>query len=612
MYRKIITMSVIVGLGTITAVGMNTAENFNTMAENNAVWTLGDVNNDGWINAVDSSIVLIEYSHLSTHGGTFTEEQKKVADVNGDGWINAVDASIIVSYYAYCSTGGTVSFSEWIKTPEQTTTTTTTIATTVTTSTTVSDYVVSTDTPSSETQTTATVSSIETTTTTTTTVQKISEIKLSKYDINLEIGKSDISYVTMLPESVENKDEIWTSSDEKVATVDKWGNVTGISEGRCIVTVKSVDNPSVKADIKVIVGNPPAENKITEIKLSKTEMNLEIGKTDISYVIMLPENVENKDEIWTSSDEKIATVDKWGNVTGISDGTCIVTVTSVDNPEVKADIKVTVGKPSTTENKITEIKLSKTEMDLNIGEKDISYVTMLPENVENKDEIWTSSDEKIATVDKWGNVTALSAGTCTVTVTSVDNPEVKADIKVNVKEKANFQQVNGLTYINGILIANKSYSLPSTYDPGIDATTVKQFGELSKSASKDGLNIYLSSGYRSYAYQNTIYNNYVSWYGKASADTFSARPGHSEHQTGLAIDVNTIDDSFADTPEAEWLEKHAHEYGFIIRYPKGKESITGYKYEPWHIRYLGVEKATAVYNSGLTLEEYLGIDSYYH
>ena len=122
----------------------------------------------------------------------------------------------------------------------------------------------------------------------------------------------------------------------------------------------------------------------------------------------------------------------------------------------------------------------------------------------------------------------------------------------------------------------------------------------------------MSSAFRSYDYQNTLYNNYVSWYGKEQADTFSARAGYSEHQTGLAIDVNTIDDSFAYTPEAVWLAHPAHEYGFIIRYPKGKESITGYQYEPWHIRYLGIETATAVYNSGLTLEEYLGIDSYYH
>ena len=437
--------------------------------------------------------------------------------------------------------------------------------------------------------------------------EKVQEIKLSKYNMNIAVGGKDVAKVTMLPETVENKNVVWFTSDYDVATVDPFGNITGVSAGTCIVTVTSVSNPEVTADITVVVG---ADGKINKINLSKTEMNIPVGGTDISYVTMLPESVANKDEIWTSSNEKVAVVDKWGNVTGVSAGTCIVTVISVDNPNVTADIRVTVTDP----NRISEIKLSKTEMNIVISKQDISYVTMLPENVPNKDEIWTTSDEKIAVVDKWGNVTGVSEGTCIVTVTSVNNPSVKADIKVTVTKKSNtnFQQIDGRTYIDGILIANKSYSLPSTYDPGIDATTMKQFGILSSDASKDGLDIYLSSGYRSYSVQQGIYNNYVSWYGKAVADTFSARAGHSEHQTGLAIDVNTIDDSFAGTPEAIWLENNAHKYGFIIRYPKGKESITGYKYEPWHIRYLGVEKATEVYNSGLTLEEYLGIDSYYH
>ena len=173
------------------------------------------------------------------------------------------------------------------------------------------------------------------------------------------------------------------------------------------------------------------------------------------------------------------------------------------------------------------------------------------------------------------------------------------------------RKINGLTYVQGILIANKTYSLPENYNPGFNSEAESAFNQLSEAAAEEGLDIYLSSGFRSFDEQNSIYNNYVDAYGQASADTFSARPGYSEHQTGLAIDVNTIDDSFDGTPEAVWLANHAHEYGFIIRYPKGKEGITGYKYEPWHIRYLGVEKATEVYNSGLTLEEFLGIDSVY-
>jgi LAS superfamily LD-carboxypeptidase LdcB len=101
-------------------------------------------------------------------------------------------------------------------------------------------------------------------------------------------------------------------------------------------------------------------------------------------------------------------------------------------------------------------------------------------------------------------------------------------------------------------------------------------------------------------------------YGKDATDTFSARPGHSEHQTGMAMDIIEASSAFEGTPAAIWLAENCYKYGFIIRYPKGKENITGYKYEPWHIRYLGKDTAWAVYNSGLTLEEYLGIDSVYN
>ncbi len=171
---------------------------------------------------------------------------------------------------------------------------------------------------------------------------------------------------------------------------------------------------------------------------------------------------------------------------------------------------------------------------------------------------------------------------------------------------------DGLTYIQGVLIANKSYSLPADFNPGLDPTCQSQFNKLQSDAAAQGLNIWLSSGFRSYDYQNQIYNNYVARDGQAAADTYSARPGHSEHQTGLAIDVNQIDDSFIGTPEAIWLENHCHEYGFILRYPQGMQDITGYKYESWHIRYVGTDMSYPIHDSGLTLEEYFGIDSYYH
>ena len=173
--------------------------------------------------------------------------------------------------------------------------------------------------------------------------------------------------------------------------------------------------------------------------------------------------------------------------------------------------------------------------------------------------------------------------------------------------------VNGVTYIDGVLIANKTYSLPSDYGNGLTSETQNAFNRMRDDAKALGLNLWLSSGYRSYWDQKIIYNNYVARDGQTNADTYSARPGHSEHQTGLAFDLNTIDDSFTYTAEGKWVHDNCYKYGLALRYPLGKESITGYMHESWHMRYLGVELATKLYNGGdwITLEEYYGIDSKY-
>lgn len=171
--------------------------------------------------------------------------------------------------------------------------------------------------------------------------------------------------------------------------------------------------------------------------------------------------------------------------------------------------------------------------------------------------------------------------------------------------------IDGITYIDGIMIANKTYSLPSTYAPGLDPEAEKAFNEMAQAASNDGLFLYICSAYRSYADQEFQYNQFAQERGTAEADEVSARPGHSEHQTGLAIDVNSTEFSFGDTAEAKWLAEHCTEFGFIIRFPKDKEECTGFEYEPWHIRYLGIETAKKVNDSGLCLEEYLGVTSEY-
>lgn len=277
--------------------------------------------------------------------------------------------------------------------------------------------------------------------------------------------------------------------------------------------------------------------------------------------------------------------------------------------ESSSNLESETSSASISANDIIAISLTTYHVTLLPGESIMPIVTMYPQEAENKEEIWKSSDEAVASVDQYGNITGISEGSCTVTVTSKANPSVFAEVSVIVEKGSSNE--SGLTYINGILIVNKTYSVPASYAPGVDPEAQAAFDKMASAAAAEGLNIYISSGYRSYDYQKGLYERYVARDGQAAADTYSARPGHSEHQTGLAFDLNTISDEFADTAEGKWVAEHCHEYGFIIRYQKDKEDITGYKYEPWHIRYLGVETATAVYQSGLCLEEYLGITSEY-
>ena len=183
---------------------------------------------------------------------------------------------------------------------------------------------------------------------------------------------------------------------------------------------------------------------------------------------------------------------------------------------------------------------------------------------------------------------------------------------------------DGITYVDGYMIVNKTYSLPSDYVPSgaegyqrcnecITSETMNAFKEMQADAQALGLNLYISSGYRSYTYQNTLYNNYVARDGKETADKYSARAGHSEHQTGLAFDLNTIDDYFGNTAEGKWTQDNCYKYGLILRYPKGKEDKTGYQYESWHLRYVGKELAQKLYNDGnwITMEEYFNLSSSY-
>lgn len=149
----------------------------------------------------------------------------------------------------------------------------------------------------------------------------------------------------------------------------------------------------------------------------------------------------------------------------------------------------------------------------------------------------------------------------------------------------------------------------------LDARAAEALPQLFNAAKSAGYSLTLASGYRSESYQTQLYNSYVAKDGQAAADRYSAKPGTSEHQTGLSLDIcisNTscnLDQSFGATEAGKWVAQHAHEYGFVVRYLNGKEAITGYEYEPWHLRYVGKDLATQLFDSGQTMEEFFGINT---
>jgi D-alanyl-D-alanine carboxypeptidase len=184
-------------------------------------------------------------------------------------------------------------------------------------------------------------------------------------------------------------------------------------------------------------------------------------------------------------------------------------------------------------------------------------------------------------------------------------------------------------------VVNKGRALPSSYNPSdllapnvalrlpatdpemqIRATLAAPLQQMFKEADAEGLQLMLSSGYRSYQLQNIVYKANVGTQGQQTADSSSAKPGHSEHQTGLAVDIEPtsreceVELCFADTPEGIWLAKNSYKYGFIIRYQKDQEKKTGYEYEPWHIRYVGIELAEQLHKSNQTLEQFFGLPAF--
>jgi D-alanyl-D-alanine carboxypeptidase len=180
-----------------------------------------------------------------------------------------------------------------------------------------------------------------------------------------------------------------------------------------------------------------------------------------------------------------------------------------------------------------------------------------------------------------------------------------------------------------LILVNKEHGLGKDYEPDdlagikyfapdrpaearyLRAAAAAAFHSLVEEAGRLDMNLVMTTGYRSYEFQAMLYDYYTVTEGREAADRYSAQPGKSEHQTGLAADVSSpsvnfeLTPDFADTADGKWLAENAHLFGFIIRFPEGSEDVTGYRYEPWHIRYVGPDAADYIYSHKITLEEYL-------
>lgn len=322
--------------------------------------------------------------------------------------------------------------------------------------------------------------------------------------------------------------------------------------------------------------------------------------------------LDNKEIKWENinlEDNKIYNVGKYTGYITFKNKKIEITLEVIDDeiPTIEGveDITIYVNQEAHLLKNIKTNDNSHDEVSVNVkGEYDTSKVGEYVLSYVAKDKSGNEAAKEFKLIVKEKEVIKVPTST-----------GVKENLTIGTTSKGyTIKRVNGIYYVNDILIANKTYALPSSYTPGkLLDTFMNAFNTMQTAALSEGISLKIVSGYRSYSTQYTLYNRYVNRDGKVLADTYSARAGHSEHQSGLAADINSLEQSWINTPEGKWLNNNCHKYGFIIRYPKGKESITGYMYEPWHIRYVGVDVATSLYNNGnwISLEEYLGITSKY-
>lgn len=465
-------------------------------------------------------------------------------------------------------------------------------------------------------------------------------------EITLRVGHTQQIKVKTEPADTEYALS-YVSGDTSVATVSLDGKVTAVKNGKTEITVSSGElSDTITVNVK--------KDIIESLDVSLAALSLDGGEEQKIDAKLTPADAKDVKLSWKSADTDVATVDKNGVVKGVNTGETTITLTdSVTG--LSKDITVTVNGLELPES----MKFDKDSVTVEVGDVYNSVLKFTPEDITYTGAIYYTSDSSVASVTNEGVITAKSAGNCTIEayyendyrlvasmeVTVIDpfpitsqettapetpspettTPDTEPEPEPETDPPASstpapapeysgshkMEVIDGITYFDGVMIANKTYTLPASYNPGVQPEAMDAFYDMQAAAAADGISLWILSSFRSYEDQDVIYNRYVAQDGRDAADTYSSRPGHSDHQTGYTFDLNSLEQDFQYDPAGQWLDKNCYKYGFIIRYPKGKESSTGYMYEPWHVRYIGVDLATKVTQSGLSLEEYFGITSQY-
>ena len=354
----------------------------------------------------------------------------------------------------------------------------------------------------------------------------------------------------------------------------------------------TLDNTSIETTQTVSATKTETEQTTQKIVITGISSELEksqevqVGATVQLSCTLSPEKAESqyKNILWSSTDQTIATVDQNGTVTGVSNGICTIVATSENNPDITFKYTITVSGGSNKVTKATTIYISTSEFTTTTTTTPptLPVATAPPNTVAPQDSVDTTT------------VPESESEVVTTTTTAIAQP----------------------TYINGILLVNSEHPLPADYVPdssqvsgsyGLLSYVQQAFDTMSTDANAEGVSLYINRGYVSYLDQEAIFEDAFFKYSDQSyVIHYYDEAGYSDSQTGLSILLNSADNTFDDTAEAQWVANNCYKYGFIVRYPQGKEGSTNHQYRSYQIRYVGVDVATAIHQGSLSLEEYLG------